>query len=65
MYIYMYIFAEQMFAEHASAKHTYIYMVDIYICGGYIFANLIMALWYIHTVLRMYLPYGTAHTQEG
>ena len=46
-YIYVYICGQYIY--------IYIYMhTHIYI---YIFANLLAALWYIHTVLRTYLPY--------
>ena len=48
-----------IFAEHTSAKYDMENIYEyIYICGKYmyIYANLLSALWYIHTVRRAYVP---------
>ena len=37
--------------------------IYIYICAEYIFANLLIALWCLHVVLHVYLPYGAAHAR--
>ena len=43
--------------------YTY-YIYGEYICGEYMFATLLIVTWCMHTaltVLRTYLPYGTAY----
>ena len=48
-----------MFAQHISTEYIY-----IYICAEYIYMvdlYLLIAVWYIYTVLRAYLLYGTAY----
>ena len=40
--------------------YIFVHCVHINICGGHIFADLLIALWYIHTVLRTHGLTGTS-----
>ena len=60
--IYIYIYMQNTCLLNISKNKIYIYiwfidMMDIYICGEHMLANLRIAMLYIHTVLRTYIRY--------
>ena len=67
IYIYIIIFTDICIRSIYIYIHLFVYTHGESICDGYVFLNLLTALWYvhtyIHTVLRTYLQYqyGTAY----